>query len=594
MSTGATVQSVTINPWAGALRHGMAWGLGAAVLALYLATAAPNAWWGDGMELASAATVLGIAHPPGYPLYMVIAHAAIRLMPWVEPGRATTVLNAVLLAAACGMTALLLLRVIAAGAPDRDRAPHLSPAACLVAVGLAALLAVAGTVWEHATITEVYPLTYLLCLALLSVAWTAPGQRGGLRRTALLGGLLGLASLNHYSILAYYPLAGLVLLEWIWGRSRREKIQHSVVAALCWLAMLGGYLYLPLRARANPLMNWGDPQTPGRILYMLTGGEFRRLNFTEWKLPPYKGIERWLAWWVQEWVPHCPAALAAAIGAAAIGLSLIGLTLLARRRPALGIGLALAILATAFFSVTYHILDINAYFMPALPCAAVGWIEMGRALADRRRLPAWTVAALPAAALLVAIGRYPAMDKSWDVMPDLYGRQVMDALPPNAIVLADRDNSIFALWYQQIALKRRPDVTVVTPSFALHDWYGRYFESAGRPPVPIRITGGRGHDKRDYDVMMVCDVILPCFKAGHRIFSAHQDDIQIAFFAPRPVTPLPPGDAYRRIVHSDVGLPERMLYELRPNPALTSMTRIQIWNEINKVVNQEAATLSGR
>ncbi len=112
--------------------------------------------------------------------------------------------------------------------------------------------------------------------------------------------------------------------------------------------------------------------------------------------------------------------------------------------------------------------------------------------------------------------------------------------------------------------------------------------------MPIRITGGLSRDKRDYDVVMVCDVICRVSRRATRIFTAHQDDIQIAFFAPRPVTPLPPGDAYRRIVHSDVGLPERMLYELRPNPALVSLTRKQVWDEINKVVYKEGATLFGK
>lgn len=556
----------------------LAWVLAAGVLVLYLATAAPNPYWGDGMELASAATVLGIGHPTGYPLYMVVAHAAIRLMGWMEPGRATTVLDAILLAAACGMTTLLLRRVLAAK----------SYSGFLIAAGIAALIAVARTVWEHATITEVYPLTYFMCVAVLGVAWTKAGAQPTLRRAAGLGALVGFASLNHYSILAYYPLAGLVVIEWTWKKSVREKIGYIGTGIGCWLAMLSGYLYLPLRARANPAINWGDPRTPGRMLYMLTGGEFSKLNFSEWSLPPREGVVRWLAWWAKEWIPNCPTALAAAVGTVMVALALTGLAALAKRRPALGIGLALAILATALFSVYYHILDIDAYFMPALPCAAIGWIEAGRMIAGRGRLPAWPALALPAAALLVVIGRFPEMDKSWDRRPTIYGEEVLNALPPNAIVLAEGDNSIFPLWYQQLALGRRPDVTVVAPELLLHDWYARYFEAAGRPRVPIRIEGRRASDKRYFDIATACNVILPCFKAGHRIFTAYDDDIQRAFFSPRPVKRLPPGGAYREFVHSDVGLPPPVLYELKPNPALASMTREQIWAEIDKVVEKEA------
>lgn len=552
-------------------------GVGAAALALYVSTAAPNAYWGDGPELASAASALGIGHPTGYPLYMLVAHAAIRLMSWIEPGRATTALNAVLLAAACGMSVLLFRRVLRAS----------SVCAFTFGAGLAALLAVARTVWEHATITEVYPLTYFMCIAVLGVAWTEPGAQPRLRRAALLGGLVGLASLNHYSILAYYPLAGLVVIEWVWKRSAREKLKYIGAGICCWVVMLAGYAYLPLRARANPALNWGDPQTPERMLYMLTGGEFRRLNFLYWEMTPREGMVRWLAWWAKEWIPNCPTALAAMIGAVALGLALAGLAALSKRRPALGIGLALAMLATAFFSVYYRISDIGGYFMPALPAAAIGWIEAGRMIV-RRRLPAWTSAVIPLIVLIVAVGRYREVDKSWDRMPEIYGEQVLSALPPNAIVLVEGDNQIFPLWYQQIALGRRPDVSVVAPEFVLHGWYGKYFEAAGRPRIPIKIEGRRARDKRDFDIAAICNVILPCFKAGHRIFATYPDDIQIAFFSPQPVKQLPPNRAYREIVHSDVGLPATMLYELKPNPALASMTRDQIWAEINRVVDRQA------
>ncbi|MFH1681306.1 MAG: DUF2723 domain-containing protein [Candidatus Eisenbacteria bacterium] len=39
----------------------------------YLATLCPGAYLGDSGELISAAALLDIAHPPGYPLYALIA-----------------------------------------------------------------------------------------------------------------------------------------------------------------------------------------------------------------------------------------------------------------------------------------------------------------------------------------------------------------------------------------------------------------------------------------------------------------------------------------------------------------------------------------
>src|SRR5436853_2612544 len=42
-------------------------------------------------------------------------------------------------------------------------------------------------------------------------------------------------------------------------------------AALCAFTGLAIYLYLPLAAMRSPLMNWGNPRTPERIWWHVTG-----------------------------------------------------------------------------------------------------------------------------------------------------------------------------------------------------------------------------------------------------------------------------------------------------------------------------------
>ena len=42
-------------------------------LSVYLFTLAPTITFGDSGELATAAYTLGVAHPPGYPLWLILA-----------------------------------------------------------------------------------------------------------------------------------------------------------------------------------------------------------------------------------------------------------------------------------------------------------------------------------------------------------------------------------------------------------------------------------------------------------------------------------------------------------------------------------------
>src|SRR5437867_13334371 len=47
-----------------------------AALVLYTATLAPTVTLVDSVELIVAARTLGVAHPPGFPLYVLLAHLA--------------------------------------------------------------------------------------------------------------------------------------------------------------------------------------------------------------------------------------------------------------------------------------------------------------------------------------------------------------------------------------------------------------------------------------------------------------------------------------------------------------------------------------
>ena len=197
------------------------------------------------------------------------------------------------------------------------------------------------------------------------------------------------------------------------GSARRSAFQLAVFA-LAFLPLLAGYLYIPLRARANPAINFGDPATFEGFLWTLRGGDYAAMNAlrAEWmgKLA-LDGLARWLFWWGRQAMPESllieggepgkSATLQAGLVLAA--LAALGCALIAARRRAFGAGLLAMLGATLAFSVFYRIPDIDAYFLPALPAAGLGWLELGRRAAERLRpAPALAWAALIPAALLCA------------------------------------------------------------------------------------------------------------------------------------------------------------------------------------------------
>src|SRR5438093_4180433 len=81
--------------------------VGMATLGVYLATLSPTIGGGDGGELVTVGYVLGVAHPPGFPLYTLLAKLAT-LLPVGTVAWRVNLLSAVCAAAA----AMLLCRAV--------------------------------------------------------------------------------------------------------------------------------------------------------------------------------------------------------------------------------------------------------------------------------------------------------------------------------------------------------------------------------------------------------------------------------------------------------------------------------------------------
>jgi len=76
--------------------------LSAVALSIYVRTLCPSVPGGDSGEMVQVAIELGVAHPPGYPTWTLLAHVFSRL-PWGEPAWRINLMSAVADAAASGL-----------------------------------------------------------------------------------------------------------------------------------------------------------------------------------------------------------------------------------------------------------------------------------------------------------------------------------------------------------------------------------------------------------------------------------------------------------------------------------------------------------
>ena len=181
---------------------------GAALSALYAASAAASVTFWDAGEFLAAFHTLGIPHPPGTPLFVLLGRLAVRALAPLGP-----VLPASLLSAACSAAAGAIAAWLVARWTRSDAA-----AVCAALCGGATT-----TVWLNATEPEVYAPALLLAACMLVTGdWI--GRSRAARGVPLLAYLFGLAVPLHLSALVATPAAVLLAAMDAGGAFDRRRL----------------------------------------------------------------------------------------------------------------------------------------------------------------------------------------------------------------------------------------------------------------------------------------------------------------------------------------------------------------------------------
>ncbi|MGE5733374.1 MAG: protein O-mannosyl-transferase family, partial [Gemmatimonas sp.] len=492
-----------------------AWLAGAALLVVYVATLAPSVTFWDSGEFIAAARVLGIPHPPGTPLFVVALNAWARLWWFLPFAVAANLLSAVCAAAAGGLTALWIGR--------SSRSPLVGIAAAITAGAM-------SSVWQNATETEVYSASLLLSVAAIVVADRA-GETGERRWTVLAAYLLALALPLHLSALVAAPVVVLLATDRVdaprdWGAgcallgvciavvgasrvsvalvavgvavvatsafmARDERRTVGVWRALSVVTVgvvaCTALLFLALRARHDPMINQGDPNTWSRVASVVGRKQYDVAGLWPRQAPVWLQLANWFEY--ADWqvalslgpsvIPTVWRVLATVAFAM---LGLIGSSWHRRTDKRGWRAVALLFLCGSLGVLVYlnfkagrsfgwqfvpedarHEARDRDYFFVLGFWAWGIWAAMGAlALARRFALPVWlglVVAALPIALNWSAVDRRPEPEAS---LPRELAAVLLDRLPARAVLFVAGDNDSYPLWYAQQVENRRRDVTVVT------------------------------------------------------------------------------------------------------------------------------------
>ncbi|MGM0578755.1 MAG: glycosyltransferase family 117 protein [Myxococcota bacterium] len=454
---------------------------------VYVATATPGAFWLDSTELAGAAATLGVPHPPGHPLYVILGHAA-SLVPVGSLGFRIALLSGAF--AAWAVCLVLDLVDALLGAVVETEVPPIWPGFLV-----ASTFGASQAVWLQAVRAEVYTLHLALALyvTLLAVRWAlrpAPRPSGP---PVVAAFVVGLAAGNHHYLLAFH-LPALVVLLLVDGPARRglpRRLPAMLGAGVSGLLL---YALLPLRAATDPLIDYGDPRTLGRLLDVVTARVFQRsVAGADASLPDN--------------LVAAGAMYFDALGPILLVVGLVGLVLLARRRGALALALGLGIAGNLATKVLMDLDPTNpdaaGYFQTGMALVAVAaGVALGLAAVHRERVARLAAGLVGGGALLLLLiagpSQLPRTDLSTYRSPQAVDALLTSEVAPGGLVLTSFFGLHFDRLYQAAAEGYRPDVVAVHQGFEAHVDEGRPLEAvlSRRDPGAAALAAARRRDGR--------------------------------------------------------------------------------------------------
>jgi len=304
-----------------------------ASMIFYLATLPRSVLPGDSGELIAASRTLSIAHPPGYPLYIMIGKLSSTLFAWGTVAYRYNLLSAVAVSATLALVYLILTEL---------RVGRIIGIA--VTLGLATL----QSFWLQATTAEVYAFNALFTVILLYSALL--GRRRGEGSFLLIAFVAGL-SLSHHLSLVYPVISALVIL--VFGLKVIPRVKTGVLSVLLFIIGLTAWLYIPVRSSAGPSLTWGSTDTLSGFISHITAQGYR------WRLREFAVAARAI-----NFFDYFRVATAES-GVLLISAALLGVAANIRRF-ALIAGFVLLVLFFAAHFAMYSIPDIESHVFPAL------------------------------------------------------------------------------------------------------------------------------------------------------------------------------------------------------------------------------------
>jgi dolichyl-phosphate-mannose-protein mannosyltransferase len=469
------------------LRRGLLFvALGAAALLVYVPrTYRAVTVMGDSAELVAAGATWGVPHPPGYPLYTLIAHYMTRLEQCELPFRvhlSSAIFHALTVAVVGALIELVTGSVAAAF------------------IGAAAL-ALGRIFFLGSLYAEVFPLNdlFFACLLFSAIGIARAQKTGGIHvwRWIIFALLLGLSLAHHHMIVLAVPALAVLAGQPLWHDvHHRRRVMIGVGMGVLALPLFF-YTLIPIAASHNPVPSWGDVRDLGAFWHLITRQDYGGITHASRRLVDDQLLER---------LDILTAAMAQGFGVMGVLLFYAGAIWGLRYERRICMALLLAVFCAGPVFAALNAFDIHseyrvAFFerfitmchVPFAVTVGFGAAQVGEWFRTHLRLPqrGWGAAMGVVASLVIVplLGNAAPLDFSDNRRGSDYAHDLIASTPNDALVLLKSDMASQAALYACAVEHRCGDRIVVTPGQLWMPWkrkeLARRYPALSFPPGDV-------------------------------------------------------------------------------------------------------------
>lgn len=452
------------------------------VFIIYLSTLAPGIVQIDSGELAATASTLGIAHPSGYPLFTILGFILTKLfffLPAIFTMNMFASINTALGFYFLTKFNFLLFtkfyqeKTKTKKSKNQKQEKNISNLdsnfILLISVIAAMTIAFSETFWSQGTAVEVYSLHLTLislCMFLLLKAIKETNKEKTFvfsfkseKLWIIFAFFYGLAFTNHLT--TFLTIPGFAYLYFIANGFSKNSFKRLAFLLIPFFVGLAVYLYLPIRASQNPMINWGNPITFESLIRHVRGWQY-----TIWMFSSSEASARQFNYFISN--------LPAEYGYIGFVLLIAGGIALISKGVKIFIFQIILIISTVIYAINYDIKDIDSYFLLAyisfcpFIAAALIWVYQ-LIKSDNKKSMVYAFFVVP---LIVLLLNYQKVNESDNKQIHQYGKITLESFEKNSVVISYLwDFFISPSYYFQFVENKRKDVVIIDKELVRRSWY---------------------------------------------------------------------------------------------------------------------------